>query len=64
MDILEQEFNKELQTREEEAMLIEERIQRAQRTLQYLCYAVVSDFYSRDKTITQVRNSCNTACID
>lgn len=54
LSILETEFDKELQAKEDEIMEVQERIIRTQRILQYLCYAVVSDFYSREKTITSV----------
>ncbi|KAJ1519459.1 hypothetical protein ONE63_004747 [Megalurothrips usitatus] len=56
-EILEAEFDKELQAKEEEVLEIQERIIKTQRVLQYLCYAVVSDFYSREKTISTVAST-------
>ncbi|XP_026275146.1 YEATS domain-containing protein 2 [Frankliniella occidentalis] len=55
--ILEAEFDKELKAKEKEVIEIQERIHKTQRILQYLCYAVVADFYSREKTITSVAST-------
>ncbi|XP_034257093.1 YEATS domain-containing protein 2 [Thrips palmi] len=57
LSILETEFDNELQAKEDEIMEVQERIIQTQRILQYLCYAVVSDFYSREKTITSVAST-------